>query len=128
MDIDKSLQVRKENFFTKFINFFKGLFKKDKNNSGYTQKDIILQKERVRNIITPVEKKEFKDGVKVEVKTDETLNLQKQFESNEESANNMTDEQINSLILLYKDQVATLREKINVRRAELEKMNSISTL
>ena len=88
----------------------------------------IHQKERVRNIITPVEKKEFKDGVKVEVKTDETLNLQKQFESNEESANNMTDEQINSLILLYKDQVATLREKINMRRAELEKMNSISTL
>lgn len=128
MDRDKSLQVRKENFFTKFINFFKGLLKKDKNNLGYTQKDIILQKERVRNIITPVEKKEFKDGVKVEVKTDETLNLQKQFESNEESANNMTDEQINSLILLYKDQVATLREKINMRRAELEKMNSISTL
>lgn len=128
MDRDKSLQVRKENFFTKFINFFKGLFKKDKNNLGYTQKDIILQKERVRNIITPVEKKEFKDGVKVEVKNDETLNLQKQFESNEESANNMTDEQINSLILLYKDQVATLREKINIRRAELEKMNSISTL
>lgn len=127
MEENKSLQVRKEGVFTKFLNFFKKLFKSNKPKVGYTQKDIILQKERVTNIITPIEKKEFKDGIKIEAKTDETLMLQKQFEDNENSADDMSEEQINSLIMLYKEQVATLREKINNKRVELEKtMNSIN--
>ena len=128
MEENKSLQVRKKGNVTKFLNFFKNIFKSNKNKLGYTEKDIILQKERVTNIITPVEKKEFKDGIKIEVKTDETLMLQKQFEDNEKSADDMTEEQINSLILLYKEQVATLREKINNKRLELEKtMNNINS-
>ncbi len=128
MEENKSLQVRKEGIVTKFLNFFRNIFKSNKNKLGYTEKDIILQKERVTNIITPVEKKEFKDGIKIEVKTDETLMLQKQFEDNEKSADDMTEEQINSLILLYKEQVATLREKINNKRLELEKtMNNINS-
>ena len=69
----------------------------------------------------PTEKKKFKDGLKVEVKTDETLLLQKRFENDEKSADDMSDEQINSLILLYKEQVSALKEKINIRRIELEK-------
>lgn len=126
MDRSKSLQVIKnDNIFTKFIKFFKKLWFKPKDNElGYTQKDIILEKERVTNIITPVEKKEFIDGIKIEAKNDETLSLQKQFESNEKSADSMTDDQINSLILLYKEQIAILREKINIKRAELDKMNN----
>ena len=128
MEENKSLQVRKEGIVTKFLNFFRNIFKSNKNKLGYTEKDIILQKERVTNIITPVEKKEFKDGIKIEVKTDETLMLQKQYEDNEKSADDMTEEQINSLILLYKEQVATLREKINNKRLELEKtMNNINS-
>lgn len=127
MDTNKSLQVRKEGVFTKFLNFFRNLFKSKRNSLGYTEKNIILQKERVQNIITPVEKKEFKDGIKVEVKNDETLMLQKQFEENENAADNMTEEQINSLILLYKEQVSALTEKINNKRIELEKtMNRIN--
>lgn len=121
MDINKSLQVRKESVFTKFLNFFRKLFKTNKQEPAYIEKDIILQKERVKNIITPVEKKEFKDGIKVEAKNEETLKLQKQFEDNENSVDSMTEEQINSLILLYKEQVSTLTEKINKKRIELER-------
>ncbi len=124
MDTNKSLQVRKEGIFTKFLNFFINLFKAKKETLGYTEKDIILQKERVKNIITPVEKKEFKDRIKVEAKNEETLMLQKQFEDNEDAADNMTEEQINSLILLYKEQVSALTEKINNKRIELEKTMS----
>lgn len=131
MDIDKSLQVRKEGVFTKFLNFFRNLFKTKKAPQGYTEKNIILQKERVQNIITPVEKKEFKDGIKINAKNEETIKLQKQFEADANSADNMSEEQINSLILLYKEQVSALTEKINNKRIELEKtmnrLNNYST-
>lgn len=127
MDINKSLQVKKEGVFTRFLNFFRNLFSSKKPTVGYTEKNIILEKERVKNVITPVEKKEFKDGIKIEAKNEETLKLQKQFEANEDSADNMTEDQINSLILLYKEQVSALTEKINNKRIELEKtMNRVN--
>lgn len=121
MDVNKSLQVKKENVFTRFINFFKNLFKPKEKKTGYTEKDIILQKERVKNIITPVEKKEFIDGIKVPLKNEETLMLQQEFESDSNMVNDLSDAQIKNLIQLYKDQVSVLRDKINKKRIELEK-------
>ncbi len=121
MEKNMSLQVRKDGIFNKIARFLKNIFKSKKKDGKITQKDIILESERVKNIIMPTEKKKFKDGLKVEVKTDETLLLQKRFENDEKSADDMSDEQINSLILLYKEQVSALKEKINIRRIELEK-------
>lgn len=119
MEENKSLQVRKEGIFTKFLNFFRNLFKS--NKPKYTQMDIHLDKEPVENIITPVEKKDFKEEMRVEIEKDGTLELQKQFEENESSVENMTEEEVNKLIMLYKDQVSILRETINIKRNELEK-------
>ena len=124
MDKDKSLQVRKENIFTKFLNFFKNLFKPKKQELGYIQQDIILEKERVQNIVTPEVKKDFKSEIKIGQENNELLYLQKKFENNEVTISSMSNEQIRDLIILYKEQVRNLKAKINEKKSELNTRKS----
>ena len=124
MDKNKSLQVRKENMFTKFLNFFKNLFKQKKQELGYIQQDIILEKERVQNIVTPEVKKDFKSEIKIGQENNELLYLQKKFENNEVTISSMSNEQIRDLIILYKEQVRNLKAKINEKKSELNTRKS----
>lgn len=124
MDKNKSLQVRKENIFTKFLNFFKNLFKTKKQELGYIQQDIILEKERVQNIVTPEVKRDFKSEIKIGQENNELLYLQKKFENNEVTISSMSNEQIRDLIILYKEQVRNLKAKINEKKSELNTRKS----
>lgn len=124
MDKNKSLQVRKENIFTKFLNFFKNIFKSKKQEPGYIQQDIILEKERVKNIVTPEVKKDFKSEIKIGQENNELLYLQKKFENNEVTISSMSNDQIRDLIILYKEQVRNLKEKIKEKKTELNTRKS----
>lgn len=124
MDKNKSLQVRKENIFTKFLNFFKNIFKSKKQEPGYIQQDIILEKERVQNIVTPEVKKDFKSEIKIGQENNELLYLQKKFENNEVTISSMSNDQIRDLIILYKEQVRNLKEKIKEKKTELNTRKS----
>ena len=70
---NKYLQVRKENVFTKFINFFKKLFYKEQINTEENINSEIIDS-----------KKEFLDEIKLEHEDDSVLiNLQKKYENKE---------------------------------------------
>lgn len=111
---NKSLQVRKENVFTKFIDFVKKLFKKRETKEINKQEPIVDTTEE--NI------SDFFEKYRVHQEKPELLNTQSQFERNEIDLCTMSDEEIHELNLLYKRQVATLNTKLDNKKAELNRI------
>ena len=105
---NKYLQVRKENIFTKFINFFRKAFYREQN----IEQDIILDMEDNR--------KDFLNEIKLEHEEDPNLiNLQKQFENREIELSSMSAEEVHNLNLLYKRQIEELKKKLDNKKTEL---------
>lgn len=107
---NKYLQVRKENIFTKFINFFRKVFYREQN----------IKEEKNVNIETENIKKDFLNEIKLEHEEDSVLiNLQKKYENKEIELSSMSDEEIHNLNLLYKRQIEDLSKKLDNKKTEL---------
>lgn len=109
MDTNKSLIVRKENFFNKIISFFKGLFKTKMIENN--EKEEIVKKEDTReNFLNSIREKQ--DNPKI-------VKLQQAYENNEISVGDMTYKQILALNKLYKKQITKIDEELNIKKIHI---------
>ena len=118
---NKYLQVRKENIFTRFINFFRKVFYKEQINI-----------EDTINNRTDNTKNNFLYEIKIEHEEDPNLiNLQEQFENKEIDLASMSDEEVHNLNQLYKRQIEELKKKLENKKTEINivknRMQSYST-
>lgn len=111
---NKYLQVRKENIFTKFVNFIRGIFGKK------------IELEVPKQIETPERqgiKSNFFDDIRVNKEENkELIDLQSKYENNEINLAMLSDKEIDELDLLYKRQVTDLKKKLDDRKTQLNIM------
>ena len=111
---NKSLQVRKENIFTKFMDFVKKIFKKKETKENTKQEPIVNTTEE--------NKSDFFEKYRVHQENSELLNLQNQFEKGEIDLCTMSNEEVRELNLLYKRQILDLNARLNNKKAELNRI------
>lgn len=111
---NKSLQVRKENIFTKFMDFVKKIFKKKETKENTKQEPIVNTTEE--------NKSDFFEKYRVHQENSELLNLQNQFEKGEIDLCTMSNEEVHELNLLYKRQILDLNARLNNKKAELNRI------
>ena len=122
---EKDLIAKKESFFNKVKNFFKGLFEKKVKETT---------KETVNDEATTVtENNSFKDDIKVveEEQSEEMkiIELQRRYRRGEIAENDLTEEQIEALSELYDRQIDALRKVIEekeqqIAESKIEKKNA----
>lgn len=93
--------IKKVKIFTKVKNWFKGLL-----GIGKIEEPI---QEPINNNIT--KKNEFKESIRVESK-DGILSLQRKLEDEQIKISDLTDEELDKMIGLYKDQIIIKEDKI----------------
>ena len=94
---------KKENIFTKFINFIKKIFGNEVPKKIAEQNTVVEQ-----------------HGLKInKEENQELLNLQEKYEKNEIELSEMSGEELHNLNLLYKRQITELEKKIDNKRTEL---------
>ena len=111
---NKSLQVRKENIFTKFMDFVKKIFKKKETKENTKQEPIVNTTEE--------NKSDFFEKYRVHQENSELLNLQNQFEKGEIDLCTMSNEEVHELNLLHKRQILDLNARLNNKKAELNRI------
>ena len=105
----KYLQVRKENIFTKFINFFRKMLYKQPTN--IEQPDITNE---------DINKKtDFLNSIKIEQDDPYIIDLQNKFENKEIELSSLSDEEVHNLNLLYKKQIHDLKRKLEEKKTEI---------
>jgi len=122
---EKDLIEKKESFFNKVKNFFKGLFKKKVRE---TTNDTVNNE-----AISVNENNSFKDDIKVveEEQSEEMkiIELQRRYRRGEIAENDLTEEQIEALSDLYDRQIEALRKVIEekeqqITESKIEKKNA----
>lgn len=107
----KYLQVRKENIFTRFVNFIKKIFGKKVEQELSTQ----AKTPENKNV-----KSNFFDEIRINKEEDkELIELQNKYENNELDLAVLSDEEIDELNSLYKRQVSDLKKKLDDKKTEL---------
>ena len=114
---EKNLVEKKEGFFQKVKNFFKGLFKKKEENATNNESGSINDDNK------------FKDNIKIveEQPTEEMkiLELQKRYRRGEIAQNDLTEEQIEAISELYDKQIEALKKIIAEKEKQIsEKKNA----
>ena len=111
---NKYLQVRKENIFTKCINFIKGIFIKK------VEKEIPAKIETIENRNV---KSDYLNDIKIyKEENKELLDLQSKYENKEIDLGVMSDEEIHELNLLYKRQISDLKKNLEDKKTQLSIM------
>ena len=111
---NKYLQVRKENIFTRFVNFIKGIFGKK------VEQDVSVQVETIENKYV---RANFLDDIRIDKEENkEWIDLQTKYENNEINLSMLSDQEIDELDLLYKRQVNDLKKKLDDRKTQLNIM------
>lgn len=107
--MSNNLIIHKENIITKIRNFFCNLFK-EKN----------LKKEEK---YTREKKEDFKNAIVIKQNEEELkiIKLQREYKAGNILEEDMTEEEKNKLIELYKNQNKALREKIEYKKKKLKK-------
>lgn len=112
--MSKEMIEYKENFISKIKKFFKRLF----GRNEYMQENIESKKE-----LNKMEKNNFKESI--EVKEDEEelkiIKLQTEYKAGNIREEDMTDEEHEKLIDLYKKQNKELKEKIETKKHKIRK-------
>ena len=112
---EKDLIEKKESFFNKVKNFFKGLFKKKVRE---TTNDTVNNE-----AISVNENNSFKDDIKVveEEQSEEMkiIELQRRYRRGEIAENDLTEEQIEALSDLYDRQIEALRKVIEEKEQQI---------
>ena len=109
MDSNKSLLVRKNNFFTSIVNFLKGLFKKEQRNENIAEDIVKKQDTRTK----------FINSIREEQDNPETVRLQQAYENNEINEEEMSYKQILNLNKLYKKQIKKIAEELNEKKISI---------
>ena len=111
---EKNLIEKKEkSVFVKIKDFFKNLFKKKVKNSNPVEDEQNVKVEENNN--------EFKEAIKItEDEEAKLLDLQKRYHRGEIAENDLTDEQIDSLCLLYDKQIAEIKKTIKMKEEEIQ--------
>lgn len=111
---NKYLQVRKENIFTRFVNFIRGIFGKK------VEQEVSVQEEKIENKDV---KSNFFDDIRIDKEENkELIDLQTKYENNEINLLMLSDKEIDELDLLYKRQVNDLKKKLDDRKKQLNIM------
>lgn len=110
---DKSLvQVNENNIFYKIKNFFKNLFYKNNSNLELISSTDSTNINNNRNF--------FKEEIRnIENEETKLLKLQKQYRSGEIKEEDLTEEQVDSLCVLYDKQIANLRKSNEIKKQKL---------
>ena len=112
---EKSLiKINENSIFYKIKQFFKCLFYKKEpiNNTAVETNKVILPNENKRS--------SFMESIKItEDEETKLLKLQKQYRSGEIKEEELSDEQVNSLCVLYDKQIANLKKSNEIRKQKL---------
>lgn len=117
---NKSLQIRKGNFFKKIIQYIKSLFKSNE------QKIEEIDEKAASN-----KKESFANEIKFQREDPMLLEFQRKFENGEIDLEDISHEKIQELNLLYDRQLVELENELAVKRTELnvmkKKLNNFGT-
>ena len=116
---EKNLVEKKESFFSKVKNFFKGLFNKK-------------AKESIDNEInSEKENSNFKENIKIvqeeESEEKKILELQKRYRRGEIAQSDLTEEQIEAIGNLYDKQIAALKKIIEEKEKQISENQKYKT-
>ena len=118
---EKNLIERNEsNVFGKIKNFFRKLFRKKQEN---------IEDKKVKISEEEIEKSDiFKDYIrKIDNEETELFDLQRRYRKGEIADKDLTQEQIDSLCLLYDKQIVELKRSIEVKEQQLSKYRKKNT-
>ena len=114
---EKSLvQVNENSIFYKIKKFFINLFHK---NTEF-QSNVVVEENISNNIENETKKSAFIESIKnIEDEETKLLKLQKQYRSGEIKEEELTQEQVNSLCVLYDSQIARLKKSNAIRKQKI---------
>lgn len=118
---EKNLIERNEsNVFGKIKNFFRKLFRKKQES---------IEDKKVKISEEEIEKSDiFKDYIrKIDNEETELFDLQRRYRKGEIADKDLTQEQIDSLCLLYDKQIVELKRSIEVKEQQLSKYRKKNT-
>ena len=108
---EKNLVEKKEGFFQKVKNFFKGLFKKKEKKAINDENSTMKEENRFKENIKIEENEKFEEN--------EIFELQKRYRRGEIAQSDLTEEQIEAIGELYDRQIAILKKMIEEKEKQL---------
>ena len=112
-------QAIEENFFTKIKKWFSKIFKKQERNEHSIKENI----EEKNKKIGESNQVEFSQSIKVENK-DNILLLQKKLKENQIEISDLTDEELDEIIELYKVQIEEKKQKLKQYRIKIRNIKA----
>lgn len=114
---EKSLvQVNENSIFYKIKSFFRNLFHKKKE----VENNLVAEENISSNVASENKKSAFMESIRnIEDEETKLLKLQKQYRSGEIKEEDLTEEQVNSLCLLYDNQIARLKKSNEIRKKKI---------
>ena len=111
-------QVIQEGFFTKIKNWFNKFFRKQKIIKYPIQENF----SELHNEIDEINKAEFVQNIKVENK-DEILMLQRKIKEKQIEISDLTNQELDKMIELYKGQIEEKKQKLKQYRTKIRNIN-----
>nr|DAT05048.1 MAG TPA: hypothetical protein [Caudoviricetes sp.] len=114
---EKSLvQVNENSIFYKIKSFFRNLFHKKTE----VENNLVAEENISSNVASENKKSAFMKSIRnIEDEETKLLKLQKQYRSGEIKEEDLTEEQVNSLCLLYDNQIARLKKSNEIRKKKI---------
>ena len=114
---EKSLvQVNENSIFYKIRIFFRNLFHKKTE----VENNLVVEENISSNVASENKKSVFMESIRnIEDEETKLLKLQKQYRSGEIKEEDLTEEQVNSLCLLYDNQIARLKKSNEIRKKKI---------
>lgn len=107
------IEKRENNVFEKMRNFFKKIFgRKEASNENEVNEDILVEAEKSYS---------FRDYIRKVDDDTELFDLQQRYRRGEIADSDLTQEQINSLCMLYDKQIENLKRTIAVKEQQVIK-------
>ena len=111
-------QIRKENFFSKLRKWIKKLFIKEEIIIEEPVKDAINE---INNSANEIKKSDFINELKVENK-DKIIALQRKLKEKQIEIAELTDEELDELIAIYKQQIEYKKDKLRLYKNKIKKL------
>lgn len=111
-------EIKKESIFQKFKKWFKRFFSKDEIIMEDPIKDAINE---ISESIDDIKRNKFIDDIKVDSK-DEILLLQRKLKEKQIEIVDLTDEQLDEMIELYREQIQYKKEKLKKYKNKIKKL------
>ena len=113
------IEKNENNIFGKIKNFFRKIFCKKEDSTKNTTEEIIDN--------GPEKNEEFKEYIKrTEDEETKVLELQRRYRRGEIADDDLTQEQINSLCMLYDKQIEDLKRTIEAKEQQISKYKKIN--